>query len=311
MAATASEMPVSSISKKSLPCRKPKNPTERQMIRHAAATKRPSCFKRSCKGVGSSSASSIMPAILPISVCMPVAVTTHSPRPLVTMQPMHTASPACFCTGRLSPVSIDSLHERRTAACKRPSAAILSPSSSSSTSPGTTVRALTSRVLPPRRTRAVGAESSFSASSVFSVRYSCKKPITAFISTMRMIVTASVPSPIQTDTSVAAARIRIITSLNCEKNIAATPAPCLPVSRFSPTSASLAFACSSLNPAAAVCCIRFSPFVTPAVSYPICMTSPAALCVRSSRCRAGPQKCGANGDKMFTNRSRKYGILVL
>ncbi len=240
-----------------------------------------------------------MPAILPISVCMPVAVTTHSPRPLVTMQPMHTASPACFCTGRLSPVSIDSLHERRTAACKRPSAAILSPSSSSSTSPGTTVRALTSRVLPPRRTRAVGAESSF------------KKPITAFISTMRMIVTASVPSPIQTDTSVAAARIRIITSLNCEKNIAATPAPCLPVSRFSPTSARLAFACSSLNPAAAVCCIRFSPFVTPAVSYPICMTSPAALCVRSSRCRARPQKCGANGDKMFTNRSRKYGILVL
>ena len=257
MAATASETPVSSISSKSPPCRKPSRPTARQITTQAAATKRPSCFSFSCRGVRPSLASSIMPAILPISVAMPVAVTTASALPAVTMQPMNTVSPAFLPAGTLSPVSMASLHCNAAALCSFASAAILSPASNSSTSPGTTVRALTVFSAPSRRTRAVGALSSFSASSVCSVRYSCKKPITAFKSTMAMMVTASAPCPISMLMSVAAARIRIITSLNCEKNMAATLACLFAARRFSPTCDRRAAACALVSPCVF---ISHSPF---------------------------------------------------
>ena len=231
------------------------------MVTQATATNRPSCLSLSCRGVGSSPAVSIIPAIFPISVSMPVAVTTPSPRPVITMQPMYSLSPGCFAAGRLSPVSMASLHDTCTPVCSVQSAATLSPASNSSTSPGTTVRAPTSSSLPLRRTRAVGAESSFSASSVFSVRYSCRKPMVAFISTMIIMVMASVPSPISTEMSVAAARIRIIRSLNCEKNMAATLAPFFPRRRFSPTFARRAFASASDKPTDVFCSMRFSPFL--------------------------------------------------
>ena len=37
--------------------------------------------------------------------------TTPSPRPVITMQPMYSLSPGCFAAGRLSPVSMASLHD--------------------------------------------------------------------------------------------------------------------------------------------------------------------------------------------------------
>ena len=70
-----------------------------------------------CSGVVSLGASSSIPAIRPISVCIPVATTTARPRPYVTVVPLNTMlarSPipassgigsASFATGRLSPVS--------------------------------------------------------------------------------------------------------------------------------------------------------------------------------------------------------------
>ena len=205
---------------------------------------------------------------------MPVAVTTASALPAVTMQPMNTVSPAFLAAGTLSPVSMASLHCRAAALCSLASAAILSPASRRSTSPGTTVRALTVFCAPSRRTRAVGALSSFSASSVCSVRYSCKNPITAFSSTMAIMVTASAPCPISTLMSVAAARMRIITSLNCEKNMAATLACFFAARRFSPTCDRRAAACALVSPCVFISHSPFPSFrraVWPVSVWPIYM----------------------------------------
>ena len=189
-----------------------------------------------------------MPAMRPICVRMPVASASASACPAVTVQPMYTSSPAALSTGALSPVSIDSSHRRPAALTTRASAGMRAPSSSSSTSPGTTVSASTVCSRPSRRTRAAGAAMRPSASSVRSVRHSCTKPISAFTNTMAIIATASAVCPSAALTSVAAARIRIITSLNCEKNIAATPGflPC--ARRFGPSFCSRSAACRAESP---------------------------------------------------------------
>ena len=86
----------------------------------------------------------------PISVCIPVAVTTTSPRPRVTevfmyaMQvrsPRATSSPGtgsvALATGRLSPVSAPSSISSVAATVIRPSAGTRLPASTRTTSPGT------------------------------------------------------------------------------------------------------------------------------------------------------------------------------
>jgi hypothetical protein len=106
-----------------------------------------SCF---CSGVFSVSVLASMLAMWPISVAIPVSVTTSSPRPRVTdvfmyaMQmrsPSGTSSPAtgsiCLATGRLSPVSAASSISRVAATKTRPSAGIRFPASTRTTSPGT------------------------------------------------------------------------------------------------------------------------------------------------------------------------------
>ena len=105
-------------------------------------------------------------ATLPISVPMPVEVTTTSARPRTTVVFMKTdecRSPrgesaaanevASFSTGTDSPVSDDSSIERLAATISRPSAGTRSPASSSTTSPGTRSSVITSTMSPPRRTR--------------------------------------------------------------------------------------------------------------------------------------------------------------
>ncbi len=109
-----------------------------------------------------------IPAMRPISVPMPVAVTTSSPRPRVTVVCMwaievRSAMPASSCsstascdlaTGRLSPVSAASSISSCTASTSRPSAGIRSPASTATTSPGTSVgRRARVRSSPSRRTR--------------------------------------------------------------------------------------------------------------------------------------------------------------
>jgi hypothetical protein len=121
-------------------------------------------------GVVSAGASFIMPAMRPICVRMPVAVTTARPRPYVAAVPLKimlwrsptpTSSPigsTCFATGRLSPVRAASAVWSAVEWISRASAAIVSPSSTSMMSPGTTSAAATLRCSPSRTTRAWAAD---------------------------------------------------------------------------------------------------------------------------------------------------------
>ena len=104
-------------------------------------------------------------AIRPISVCIPVRVTTARPSPPRHALPLKTMSSACSnatpgslspaerVTGWDSPVKV----ERSTSSepsIRRPSALIRSPSSTRNTSPGTRVVASTSWREPSRHTEA-------------------------------------------------------------------------------------------------------------------------------------------------------------
>ena len=105
----------------------------------------------------------------PISVPMPVAVTTARPRPLVTAVPLNAMlvrSPSgaragrveqSLSTGSLSPVSDDSATCSEAPQTRRPSAPTASPSPRTSTSPGTSSSAGMRTCWPSRATVAVGA----------------------------------------------------------------------------------------------------------------------------------------------------------
>ena len=103
-----------------------------------------------------------IPEICPTSVAIPVAVTTISPLPRVTVEfmyamstrsPSGTSSPCTastdLLTGVLSPVSAASSISS-VAATRRPSAGILSPASKETMSPGTSSSAGMSIASPPR-----------------------------------------------------------------------------------------------------------------------------------------------------------------
>src|SRR3954454_5924256 len=109
-----------------------------------------------------------MPEMWPTSVPIPVAVTTNSPVPRVTLVFMYTmsvrspsgASGALTAstplpTGTLSPVSAASATSNDAAATTRPSAGTTSPASTATTSPGTSSSAASSINAPSRRTRAL------------------------------------------------------------------------------------------------------------------------------------------------------------
>ena len=87
-AATASEMPVISMLNGSSPRKMPAMDTTAHTARQPTAMYLPSSASLRWSGVGSSSISCSMPAIRPISVPMPVAVTIALPRPRVTIAPI-------------------------------------------------------------------------------------------------------------------------------------------------------------------------------------------------------------------------------
>lgn len=104
-------------------------------------------------------------ATFPISVVMPVLVTTTSARPRLTVVFMNTipmrspmgpsatvTASARFSTGTDSPVSEDSSTDRFAANIRRPSAGTRSPASRRTRSPGTSWSIATSSVSPFRRT---------------------------------------------------------------------------------------------------------------------------------------------------------------
>ena len=177
-----------------------------------------------CNGVALVSACASTSARRPISVPMPVPVTSSSARPRVTpvfMYAMLRRSPcgaasaatkaASLPTVCDSPVRADSSTSTLCAASRRPSAGTRSPASSSTTSPGTIALASISSTRPARRTRAIGASIFFSAASVFSARYSCQKPSTALKHTTIRITATLLKSPISA--AMAAATSKVMTSM--------------------------------------------------------------------------------------------------
>ncbi len=160
--------------------------------------------------------------ILATSVSSPVFIASTVPVPLRTEVPAKTilvraigaaacaAGPGCLVTGKLSPVSTDSLTLRSMASMTTPSAGIRAPAASSNTSPGTTSLAGTPNSARSRRTRAVMARRPRSASMAREARYSCAKPSSPLASTMAMMTAASLHSP--TTAATAAPKMRMSTS---------------------------------------------------------------------------------------------------
>ncbi len=158
--------------------------TTAAMTTTAMASVRPMRSTSRCSGVGSSSVRPSRRATWPISVSMPVAVTTARPRPRATAVPLNTMStrspsatgPASVAeslrTGSLSPVSDASATVSDAASARRASAATASPSASTSTSPGTISVVATRRTAPPRTTPAVSAAMRCSAATACSARAS-------------------------------------------------------------------------------------------------------------------------------------------
>ena len=124
----------------------------------------------SCRvsGVLSAFSACSRPEMWPTSVAIPVAVTTNSPAPRVTLVFMYTMSvrspsgvsvPATvsvpLATGRLSPVSADSATSSVAARTSRPSAGTTSPASIATTSPGTNCSAGICSSRPSRLTLAL------------------------------------------------------------------------------------------------------------------------------------------------------------
>ncbi len=217
------------------------------MVRAAQPSNFPSWFKRICSGVGSSSYVWIMSAMWPISVFIPVAVTTPRPRPYVTSVPRYAVlrrSPkeasrskiwsARLSTGTDSPVSDASSILRFIVSSRRTSAGTKLPASTKTMSPGTTNRDGRTIRWPPRSTCASGAAIFLSAANASSALFSCTTPIAAFRITMATIAAASTNSTISPDSlyslnpirkEIAAATMRMITtkSLNWASNICQKP----------------------------------------------------------------------------------------
>jgi hypothetical protein len=204
MAATARLMAVSSISSGSTPCSRPAAKMTAQMASTASARVRPKRASRFCSGVRTDSAPPSSPAMRPISVSMPVAVTTPRPRPRVTRVPFQSrlrrsarvssgsdSASGAFSTATDSPVSADSSACSPSPASSRRSAGTPSPASSSTVSPGTSSLPGTVTAAPSRITRAVGTTSRRRAATARSARYSCTVPMIALSSTMTRMATVS------------------------------------------------------------------------------------------------------------------------
>ena len=237
IADTASDTAVINISITSIPAASPTINTTAHAARATMPRYLPSLASFFCRGVLLSFSPASSPAILPICVFIPVPVTAAVAVPLVTAQPEksilslspsgadgETTASASFSAGTDSPVSADSSDLRFALSRRRASAGTKSPASSLIISPGTTSCAEIMCSLPPRITRACGADIFLSASSAFSALFSCTSPITAFRMTMSKMSAGSInsigsPSTHATANEMIAATIRMIimTSLNCSR----------------------------------------------------------------------------------------------
>src|SRR5690242_12873233 len=139
-----------------------------------------------------------IPELWPTSVAIPVAVTTSSPEPRVTLVFMYTMSARSpsgvpvtstgsvpLATGRLSPVSADSATSSVAARSSRPSAGTTSPASIETMSPGTSCSAAISRSWLSRMTLALRIIIFCRAVTAAAAFPSCCRPRTALKSVSR------------------------------------------------------------------------------------------------------------------------------
>ena len=149
-----------------------------------------------CSGDFAGATAESIEAMRPISVPIPVSVTTIVAVPRVTWvfwNTMFTRSPsvvsgsrtavASLAMGALSPVSAASWVSRVAARSNLPSAGTMSPASRVTTSPGTSVVASTSRTDPSRSTFAWGTCIFARASTEALAFISCRVPSTTFSTT--------------------------------------------------------------------------------------------------------------------------------
>ena len=231
-AATAKLIPPKSICTTGSPLKMPIRATIAHIIRQKVTIISPSFSSLFCKGVSWVPADTIISAILPISVSIPVAITTAFPLPFVTRLPMYNMLPLVipFClwflllisffeTGTDSPVSIDSSKNRELPSIITQSAGTRSPASMTIKSLGTTISAGISLINPSRITLAWGAAIFMRASIAFSVRISWKKPSSPLRIRITRIAIPSLFSPIKNDMTDDTMRIIIIKSVNWDNNV--------------------------------------------------------------------------------------------
>ncbi len=205
-AAIARMIEVSSMVRKPLPMNNPETRMTAVIATTIVVSVLLKAFKRTCRGVSSSSCSCKLEAILPSSVEVPMDVTSMIDRPEHTVVPMNRPflpSWTSFTTASDSPVRIASFTENCNPSNNLPSAGMCSPLVSRTRSPGTSSQISTSFLSPSRMTVVVGFNNPFKASYVCWARYSCTKPRITSATTTTMMMAKSPYSPTINDTSAA------------------------------------------------------------------------------------------------------------
>ena len=128
----------------------------------------------------------------PIFVLGPIFVTSIKACPEKTVVPIKSSSPSFFSIGTLSPVSIASLEKNLFTSKATPSAGILSPCPSITTSPGTKNFVSISFLSPSLITIVVSDINFFKADKESDVLFSWINPNIVFITTANIIMIASV-----------------------------------------------------------------------------------------------------------------------
>ena len=254
-------------------------------------------------------------AICPISVCIPVAVTTIAPVPRVTAvfwNSMFERSPsaasasgraaAALPIGALSPVRAASCVSRVAEWMIRPSAGTMSPASTCTMSPGTTSSAGTSATEPSRTTRACGTCMLASASMLARAFSSWRDPSTTFsrISSATMMPVDT--WPMATLTTVTAISMMFIGSRSWASATAHTDGGASPVIWFGPRRASRSAASAPVRPAS--------------TSEPADATTSSASRAYGGSVSAAPSRCSGHPssrrpahDPFIANRSAaEYSI---
>ena len=209
MAATARETAVRNMPSMSFPWSSPTPNMTAHTERHRKEREREISPIFRWRGVGWVSPSSSRPAMRPICVSMPVAVTRAVARPAVTSVPEITilvqsprgassgsGPPAAFSTGTDSPGIALSSQRSPAASSRRACAGTRSPASSRITSPGTSSAASTRTGAPPRRAVAWGEVIFRSSSRARWAWSSWEMEMMLFTTTMtRMMAASSQSSP--------------------------------------------------------------------------------------------------------------------